>query len=62
MCSQLHDCLRWGGASTRPHHPAGLREAGCDLVFLMVLSLVLMGCGDALPPHWNGVVWGIGST
>lgn len=42
----------------------GLREAGCDLIFLMVLSLVLLGCGGgpSPPPHQNGVCWGIGST
>lgn len=30
----------------------GLREARYDLIFLTVLSLVLLGCGEALsPPH-----------
>lgn len=48
---------RLGGMSgTRPHQPVGLREAGCDLIFLMVLSLVLLGCGGSLPsptPEWG---------
>lgn len=52
VCSQLCDCLRWGarwGCLRILATPVGLREAGCDLIFLMVLSLVLLGCGGSLP-------------
>lgn len=47
---------RWGWPGACPHYPVGLREAGCDLIFLMVLSLVLLGCGGSLPsptPEWD---------
>lgn len=63
MCPQLCDCLRWGRVEGWPGHAlttlttlVGLREAGCDLIFLMVLSLVLLGCGGSLPsptPEWD---------
>lgn len=36
--------------------PMGLREVGCNLIFLMVLSLVLLGCGGSFPsptPEWG---------
>lgn len=54
---------RWGDVWDASSPPVGLREAGCDLIFLMVLSLVLLGCGGpSPPPHQNGVCWGIEST
>lgn len=58
----LCSCLRLGGrcgegclggtSSSLP--PVGLREAGCHLIFLMVLSLVLLGCGGCLPSPTPG--------
>lgn len=64
VCSQLCDCLRWGARWGCPRTlatPVGLREAGCDLIFLMVLSLVLLGCGGSPPlPHTRtGYVGGL---
>lgn len=64
VCSQLCDCLRWGARWGCPRTlatPMGLREAGCDLIFLMVLSLVLLGCGGLPPlPHTRmGYVGGL---
>lgn len=53
-------CLRWGATRGRPgacpHHPRGSQGGRCDLIFLMVLSLVLLGCGGSLPsptPEWG---------
>lgn len=48
--------MRGVGQGLVPTTPVGLREAGCDLIFLMVLSLVLLGCGGSLPsptPEWD---------
>lgn len=40
--------------------PTGLREAGCDLIFLMVLSLVLLGYASFSIPHTRmGYVGGL---
>lgn len=55
--------VRWGGWYPGAHPwpcPMGLREARCDLIFLTVLSLVLLGCrgGSLSSPHQNGGVMG----
>lgn len=53
--------MRGVGQGLVPTTPVGLREAGCDLIFLMVLSLVLLGCGGvSLLPHTRmGYVGGL---
>lgn len=39
--------------------PRGSQGGRCDLIFLMVLSLVLLGCGGSLPHTRTGYVGGL---
>lgn len=64
--SQLCSCLQWGegwgvsGGMFPSPPPVGLREAGCDLIFLMVLSWCYRGGGLPPLPHTRkGYVGGL---